>query len=225
MWTFVHTMPPPNPQQPQEQPQQQPQPDIQQGVRANQFGPTVKSFGPGFLFSCQYQFFKHDPAPLVLMTRVYLDGRIAGINLHYLTFPYVKWLIGHYCGKADFSYQAIKGDKFVVNAFRTYKRAGLRLVKQVDCEFLITLLAQMRSWHPKELEAMRKEVQRQLRERLNPKASDLARQYSRGVVPGQDNFGLQRPTQSPLDNPSLQPPIRGTGTIPGQPASIPGQQA
>jgi hypothetical protein len=198
------------------------QPPVLTTQPANQFGPSVKSFSPGFLFSCQYMFFKHDPNPLVLMTKVYPDQRIAGVNLHYLTFPYVRHLIREYCGKGTFSYQAIKGDRFIANAFRTYKRAGLRGVKAIDCQFLISILGQLRSFNPAEIEAMRKEVQRQLRERINPKADELARQLSQAVPPGKADFGLSRPTQSPLATPTLGS-VPGTGTIPGQPGSIPGQ--
>jgi hypothetical protein len=149
-----------------------------QSVPANQYGPTIRSFSTGFLFSCQYMFFKHDPSPLILMTRMYADQRVAGINLHYLTFPYVKWLIQHYCGRGDFTYQRIKSDKFIVNAFRTYKRSGIRLVKAMDCQFLVTILGQLRSWNPNEIESMRREVQKQLSQAMNPKASEMANKYS-----------------------------------------------
>lgn len=185
---------------------------IFRGVPGNQYGPTLSGgFSPGFLFSCQYLFYKHDPNPLVLTTKVYPDQRVAGLNLHYLTFPYVRQLVQAYCGKGTLSYQAIKGDKFVANAFRTYKRAGLRSVKAIDCQFLVTMLGQLRSFNPTEVEAMRKEVQRQLQERVNPKAGDLARQYGRMIPPAQ-----------PAPEPHPSATVPGTaGTIPGQPASIP----
>lgn len=189
---------------------------------ANQHGPTVKGFGPGFLFSCQYQFFKHDPNPLVLMTRLYADGRVAGVNLHYLTFPYVRHLIRTFCGKGTFGYPQIKGDKFIVNAFRTYKRVGIRSVKAIDCGFLVSILGSLRSFNPAEVEAMRKEVQRQLMEKVNPKADDMAKQYSQMVPPGREDFGLSRPTLNPGQEPALGPQP-GAGTTPGQPATIPGE--
>jgi hypothetical protein len=143
----------------------------------NQFGPFF-SFQKGSLISFQYLFQKHDPKPFVLFIRTYMDGRLAGLNLHYLTFPYVKRLISQYCGNQSLSYQAIKGDEFLVNAYRTYKRTGLRRVQLVDCEFLKTILESLRVLDPEEIEAMRKEVNKQLKEKLNQKAEELKRLQS-----------------------------------------------
>lgn len=193
---------------------------IYKALKANQYGPTYKSFAPGFLFGCQYLFFKHDPRPLVLMTRIYQDKKIAGVNLHYLTFPYMRHLIKNYCGKGNFSYQAIKSDRFIVNAYRCYKRQGLKMVKGIDCNFLIAMLGQLRSFNPEEVEAMRKQVQKQLQEKLNPRATEFAKKYSQIIPPGKEDFGVPRPTKSPHETPNL-------GTIPtqkpigGQSATVP----
>lgn len=188
-------------------------------VAANQHGPSYQTFGPGYLFSCEYMFYKHDPRPLVLMTRFYADGKVGGLNLHYLTFPYMKHLIENYCGKGTFTWQQVKTDKFIANSYRCYKRNGLRLVKGIDCKFLVVILSQLRSFNPEEVEAMRKEVQKQLKEQLNPKATDMARRYSQ-VIPGQeDNYGLDRETRSPDQVPN----IATIPTTPGEPATIPGK--
>lgn len=194
---------------------------IYKALKANQYGPTYKSFAPGFLFGCEYLFYKHDPRPLVLMTRIYQDNKVAGVNLHYLTFPYMRHLIKNYCGKGNFSYQTIKSDRFIVNAYRCYKRQGLRKVKSIDCNFLIAMLGQLRSFNPEEVEAMRKQVQKQLQEKLNPKASDFAKNYSQIIPPGKEDFGVPRPTKGgPNETPNL-------GTIPtqkpigGQSATVP----
>lgn len=197
-------------------------------AKGNQYGP-VYPFGTGKLFSCRYLFFKHDQAPLIMMTGVWAKtGHIAGVNLHYLTFPYVKWMIQHYCGHADFSWQAIKGDKYIANAFRCYKRSGLRLVRGIDCDFLKTILNSLRSFDPEEIEAMRKEVNKQLQQKMNPKADDLKRtgqQYTKNIYPN-DNYDTNKnvplkDTRSPNDSPTVNTPNRGT--IPGSPASVPGK--
>jgi len=171
------------------------------------------------------------------MTSRYSDGRIAGLNLHYLTFPYVRWLIQHHCGNDAFRYTTIKGDKYIVNSFRTYKFAGLRLVRGIDCDFLRTVLTSLRSFDPEEIEAMRKEVNKQLRERMNMKADeysrrhrDQARGFTKSVYPEPYPEGYDvhptiplKDTRSPHENPTLEPPT--TGTIPpiaGSPASQPG---
>jgi len=211
----------------------QPPPPIQLPAKGNQWGPAIP-YGPGHLFSCQYLFWKHDRTPLVLMTGRYSDGRVAGLNLHYLTFPYVRWLIQHHCGNNGFRYTTIKADKYIVNAFRTYKFAGLRLVKGIDCDFLKTVLNSLRSFDPEEIEAMRREVNKQLRERMNMKADEYSRQhresareFTRGVYPEADYDVHEtiplKDTRSPFEVPTLESP--GTGTIPpvpGQPGTEPG---
>jgi hypothetical protein len=141
-----------------------------------------KTIQKGALTNFQYVFWKHDPYPLVLCSSIYHDGKVAGINLHYLTFKYIKYLIQQYCGK-QFSYPLIKNNTFIYNAFRTYKRQGVRNAKLMDCEFLMTLLGTIRSFRPSEIEAIRQEVQRQLRARMNPTSQETAEEYSGIVVP------------------------------------------
>lgn len=131
-----------------------------------------KSLGKGSLCVFNYQFYKHDPYPMQLVSSIYSDGKVAGLNLHYLTFRYVKFLIKQYCGSGSFSYQNIKGDRYIVNAFRTYKPNGMRNIKMIDCQFLLSILGRIRSFNPNEIEAIRKEVQEQLGRATNPKASD-----------------------------------------------------
>jgi hypothetical protein len=227
---------PPNNNMSEASPTQTPASNTQKSVpqspaKGNQYG-TVFSFGSGKLFSCRYLFFKHDQAPLVMMTRIWpKTGHIAGINLHYLTFPYVKWMIEHYCGHGDFSWKSIKGDTYIANAFRCYKRAGLRLVRGIDCDFLKTVLNSLRSFDPEEIEAMRKEVNKQLQQRMNPKADELTgkdkrtgRQYTKNIYPdgsydNNPNVPL-KDTQSPNSIPAANTPNRGS--IPGTSATVPG---
>lgn len=142
-----------------------------------------KTIQRGALTTFEYMFWKHDPYPLVLCSGIYAsDGRVAGINLHYLTFKYIKYLIQQYCGK-QFSYELIKNNLYIYNSFRTYKRDGIRMAKLLDCEFLMTVLGTVRSFSPTEIEAIRQEVQRQLRARLNPTAEEATEEYSSIIVP------------------------------------------
>jgi hypothetical protein len=145
-----------------------------------------KTIQRGALTTFQYMYWKHDPYPLVLCSGIYQDGRVAGVNLHYLTFKYIKYLIQQYCGK-QFSYPLIKGNMYIYNAFRTYKRDGLRMTKLLDCEFLMTMLGSVRSFRPNEIEAIRQEVQRQLRARMNPTADDAVEEYTSTIVPDPRN--------------------------------------
>src|SRR5687767_1875035 len=134
-----------------------------------------KTLQKGSLMYSQYLYWRHDPAPLVLVTDV-LPDRIRGVNLHFLTFKYVKSLLNMNCGKAGFSYAAIKGDKFLTDAFRTYKKSGLRNIQLLDCDFIKTQFQEQRrayKYNPQELKNIRETIQRQLSRAANPKAEDL----------------------------------------------------
>lgn len=141
-----------------------------------------KTIQPGALATFNYLFWKHDPYPLVLCGRIYGSGLVSGVNLHYMTFKYIRYLIQQYCGK-QFSYSLIKNNTYIYNSFRTYKRNGIRMAKLMDCAFLMTLLGTVRSFSPTEIEAIRKEIQRQLRARMNPTAEEAAEEYSSHIIP------------------------------------------
>jgi hypothetical protein len=157
-------------EQKQKQTQQQAQKAIKEKPIKHAY-PAQLSKGKLCLF--QYLFFKHDAYPMVLVSSMYRDGRVAGLNMHYLTFRYVKFLIQNYCNKGMFSYNNIRGDRYIVNAFRTYKRNGVRNVKIINCDFLLSILGQIRSFNPNEVEAIRKEVERQLGRITNQRANEV----------------------------------------------------
>jgi len=142
-----------------------------------------KTIGRGSLVSFQYSFYKHDFTPLCLVARVWTGkyaGMISGLNLHYLTFRYIKYLVNAYCGK-NFAYQLIKGDKYIVNAYRSYKREGRKQLRMIDCEFINEMLGKARSFKPGEVEKIREEVQKQLKEKFHPKAEDIAKEYQEAI--------------------------------------------
>jgi hypothetical protein len=136
--------------------------------------PTV---GRGSLVTFNYLFHKpgHDPVPLVLVTDVWANY-IRGINLHYLTFPTIKKLMFPGAGKSicdspQFTYQYIKGNDYIVSAFRQYKRTGIGSLKKLNCEFIVNALNISRSFDPNEIEAIRKSVREQIRRMANPQAA------------------------------------------------------
>ena len=145
------------------------------GVPANQYGPSFTKMtnliGKGSLIRFNYTFVKpgHDQTPVVLVTDVWANY-IRGVNIGYLTFPYVKRLLQQYCNSTGFSYANIKGQEYIVSAFRQYKRAGLRGLQKLDCAFLLNVLASVRSYDPHEIEAIRKSVRDQIRKLTNPTA-------------------------------------------------------
>jgi len=151
---------------------------------ANQFGPSLvkmnQSVNKGTLITFSYTFHKpnHDPYPLVLVTdRDYLvksKNRIdlRGVNLHYLSFNEIRVLLQGNCNNVNFAYDSLKQKQYIgwINAFRQYKKNGMRQIKVLDCAFLLNVLASVRSISPSEVEAIRKSVREQINRLTNPAA-------------------------------------------------------
>lgn len=171
------------------------------------FKPVYKTnVTSGSILTFQYTFYKHDPYPLVLCGGIWRNGSVVGINAHYLTYRYIKTLIDMYAGK-NFSYQLIKGNYFVKNAFRTYKPQGIRLLKVLDGNFLKTILGSVRSFNPNEIEKIRQEIQKQLRQKMQQSADEIVQEYLSSMIPNpsnqknmntqnyapQKNYGVNRP--------------------------------
>lgn len=133
--------------------------------REDLFLQTVKK---GSLVSFNYAFHKagHDPSPNVIVTDVN-SLYIRGLNIHYLTFPYIKRLLQSNCSNLSFSYKTIKADRFLVSAFRQYKRNGIQRLKTLDCSFILNLMGSIRAVSPAEVEAIRQTVNEQLSKLTN----------------------------------------------------------
>lgn len=134
----------------------------------------------------------HDPYPMVILTDVW-PNHIRGVNLHYLTFPYIKKLLQNYGGNPGFSYSFIKPDAYMANAFRMYVRGGVRNPKRLDTEWLLTVLGSVRSFSPGEIEKIRQSIQQQIQSRLQAKADELT-SYEEW------RSSLSRPQQVQLNN-------------------------
>ena len=103
----------------------------------------------------------HDPTPLVIVSDIFTD-MIRGVNLHYLTLPYVKSLVMAHANNPNFSFRFISGDSYIVGAFRSYKRAGISQLKMLDANFLKNLLTVVRALDPGEIEQMREQVRQMI---------------------------------------------------------------
>jgi hypothetical protein len=176
-------------------------------VPANQYGPSVKTVGKGSLIHFNYIFWIHDPQPLVIITDIF-PRYIRGVNLHYLTFPYIKTLLqGPYgqpmCDNRSFSYYNIKGDQYIVGAFRTYKREGIRRLKSLDCSFILNVMASTRTLDPNEVEQIRAIVKEQIRQRIQPSAEDLTSSYMK-MMQGESQQGFENITPTPVIFPQGQ---------------------
>ena len=158
-----------------------------QRVGTNQYGPSVGSSLQGSLISFHYPKsyaihpnIIHDPYPMIIVAappnqkkwKVDLSKYVFGVNLHYLTFPYIKRLLTTYAGKS-FSYYHIRNDRYLSSAYRMYVRVGLQQPKRLDTDWLLGVLQSVRSFGPGELEQIRSNIQKQIQQRLQAKANEL----------------------------------------------------
>lgn len=144
--------------------------------------------GKGSLISFNYTFWRNDAYPLVIVSDDNrMNGKLCGINLHYLTFPYIKQLLAMSANNPSFSYKSISGDDYVKKAYRSYKWTGVRQIKALDRRFLLQVISMVRSYDPAEVQIIRRQVQEQIRQQINPKASQLTKLSS--PEEGQINTG------------------------------------
>lgn len=150
-------------------------------IASNQYGMVGKSPSRGSLIAFHYPVSHairpnviHDPYPLVILTDVW-PMAIRGVNLHYLTFPYIKNILQGNCGNQGYSYFHVKGDSYIAQAFRMYYRIGMSQVKIMDCNFLLNLLGGIKSWSESEIEAVKQQISQQIRQQLQVKADQLTK--------------------------------------------------
>lgn len=148
-------------------------------VASNQHGPSVAKISRGTLIAFQYPmsyakepYSIHDPYPMVIVTDIW-PTFVRGVNLHYLTFPYIKRILQGHCENRGFSYAAVKPDTYIAGAFRMYHRMGMRQVKRMDCSWLMDLLGAVRSFSESELQKLQEQIQAQIQARLQAKADEL----------------------------------------------------
>lgn len=125
----------------------------------------------GSLVSFGYTFWKNDPYPLIIVIDNALGGdKISGVNLHYLTFRDIKEIISR-AGKMGFSYRSLADSRPFKDSYRSYKRMGVRQMRALDPSYLLGVMGAVRSYDPAEVQIIRRQVQEQMRQQVNPKAS------------------------------------------------------
>jgi len=127
----------------------------------------------------------HDPTPMVLVCDISTD-MVRGINLHYLTLPYIRGLVSNYANQRGFSYRNIIGDGYIVGAFRSYKRNGISQLRMLDAAFLRNLLTIVRALEPGEIDQMREQIHNLIDAQVNPQPQ---------AQPGPQITGQQPPAQ------------------------------
>ena len=163
-----------------------------QRLGINQHSSNLNSVGRGSLVSFHYPTswavvpnVIHDPHPMLIITDIW-PQYIRGLNLHYLTFPYVKNILSLYGGR-NIDYQAIKPDQYMAQAFRMYVRRGVRKPRLLDLPWLQAVLQEAKSFNPGEVEKIRMSIQKQIQQRLQAKADELTsyEQWRAGLNTGQ----------------------------------------
>jgi hypothetical protein len=142
----------------------------------------------GSLISFNYTFWKNDPYPLVLV--IENDSRkdkIAGINLHKL-LPYdIKELMSKF-NQMGYAYGNISDQKKFREAYRTYKKVGIRQQRVFDAQFLLKVISMVKTTDPAEVQIIRRQVQEQLKQQINPKASQFTNLNQTNPI-NQNNIG------------------------------------
>lgn len=199
-----------------------------EGLGANQLGFVGGGATRGDLVAFNYPFswahkpnIIHDPYPLVIVTDVW-PTILRGVNLHYLTFPYIKHILQPNCGNKGFTYSNIRADRYVASAFRMYYRQGMRQPKKLDCKWLLEMMAGIRRWSPDEIDRIRQEVREQIQKRLQVKADELSAQDRYRI--GQKAEQVRQTVQGGVDRGLIYPQQYGTGRNPANFRLPPGGQ-
>lgn len=125
----------------------------------------------GSLVSFNYASWKNDPYPLIIVIENDpAKDKISGVNLHYLTFRDIKEVISR-AGKMGFSYRSVSDSRPFRDAYRSYKKVGIRQMKILDPSYLLGVMGMVRSYDPAEVQIIRRQVQEQIRRQINPKAT------------------------------------------------------
>lgn len=142
--------------------------------------PNPFPFKKGNLITFSYTFWKNDPYPLLIISPppkqpevVFGVGKLWGLNLHRLTFNDMKNLLNK-SKSPNFSYlNNIKNFTNLKGAYRSYKWSGVRQVKVLNYEFLLNVISTIRSFDPAEVQIIRKNVQEQIKQQINPKSYEV----------------------------------------------------
>jgi len=128
----------------------------------------------GSLILFNYMFWKNDPKPLVLVTDYNINGQLRGINLHYLSYPYISLMLNTASNfQGSFSYNNIRNNSYIINSFRSYKWSGISGIKKFDISFINQMISNVRSFDPNQIQSIRKSINQQLQQQYVPSADQI----------------------------------------------------
>ncbi len=120
-----------------------------------------------------YQFWLHDPYPLVIVTDIQPGFRIRGINLHYLTYTNIRYILQSFGSNRMFSYQMIKGNPYVRSSFRWYKWNGVMQMRKMDVNYLLEMMGGVRKYDPNKTKLIQDAVREQMGRQINQTAKEM----------------------------------------------------
>jgi hypothetical protein len=117
---------------------------------------NINNIGPqntdrGNVISFHYQFYDHDPFPVIITTGFMSYNRIGGLNLHYLPFPVFQMLLRNWAGNPGFGYDIVKNQPLIKKSFRSYRLYGIRNAKKVNWKAVLQAMAIIRQYSPQEI--------------------------------------------------------------------------
>lgn len=145
---------------------------FQPAQQSPQGGAVNQVISQGSLIMFRYSFWMHDPVPLLIVTDYNPGFKMRGVNLHYLTFPYISTILTNAAQTPGFSYQNIRGDAYISSAFRSYKWNGISQVKKFDSQFVLKMMSIARTFDPSQVRAIRQSIDQQLQQEYLPKAQE-----------------------------------------------------
>jgi hypothetical protein len=120
---------------------------------------------PGQLVRFKYLLAKNDPRPLVIVSRRDDQRRLLkGVNLHYLTFPYIQRLLYTAGVNPVATNYNIKVDPYIMDAFRSYSYGGIdqSSIEVFDTSFITQMINVSRTMDPMALRSMRAQIDQQI---------------------------------------------------------------
>jgi hypothetical protein len=77
------------------------------------------------------------------------------------------------CGDRSFSWDKVKTNNYIKGSFRIYKKAGVRNLRILDCNYLKRILAASKKLNLQDLTALRSNIEEQINTAINQTAESM----------------------------------------------------
>lgn len=127
--------------------------------------PSSPYIQKGDLIQFTYTNWKHDPHPMVVIADILPGKQMRGVNIHYLSLTLLTNLVIRYAGNPAFAYSQIRGQRALVDAFRTYKTTGIIKPQKFDAQFVVKAMIDARLRNPNQMDLAIQDMNQQIQER------------------------------------------------------------